>query len=60
MLDFSVIEMIKIIVYLMKIGVQISDEKILLIADDLFEKSEKGFETNKTEFLSNIHRIIGK
>ena len=60
MMDYSVIEMTKIIVYLTKIGVQISDEQILQIADDLFAKEAKDFNSKKQEFLNSIRRIIGK
>lgn len=58
--DYSIDEMTKILVYLMKYGVRISDEDILLIAGSFFDKHEKDYEVKKLSFLENIHRILGK
>lgn len=58
--DYSIDEMTKIIVYLMKYGVQISDKDILLIAGSFFDEHEKDYEAKKLSFLENIHRILGK
>ena len=58
--DYSIDEMTKILVYLMKYGVRISDEDILLIAGSFFDKHEKDYEVMKLSFLENIHRILGK
>lgn len=58
--DYSIDEMTKIIVYLMKYGVQISDKDILLIAGSFFDKHEKNYESKKLSFLENIHRILGR
>lgn len=39
--DYSIDEMTKILVYLMKYGVRISDEDILLIAGSFFNQNDK-------------------
>lgn len=58
--EYTIDEMTKILVYLMKYGVRISDEDILLISGSYFDKHEKNYEAKKLSFLENIHRIIGK
>ena len=58
--DYSIYEMTKILVYLMKYAVHISDEDILQIAGSFFDKHEKNYEAKKLSFLENIHRILGK
>lgn len=60
MIDYSVIEMTKIIFKLMSIGVQISDNEILLIACELYDNTDDNYESNKKNFLVNIHRLLGK
>lgn len=60
MFDYSVEQMTKIIFDLMSIGVQLSDNDILLIAADLYDSTDDNYEANKKSFLANIHRILGK
>lgn len=58
--DYLIVEMKKMLVKLMEIGVEISDETILLLADDYFDKNDKEFESNKKAFLDDIHRMVGR
>ena len=60
MIDYSVTEMTKILFNLMSIGVQISDDDILLISSQLYDSTDSNYETNKRNFLDNIHRLLGK
>ena len=60
MIDYSVTEMTKILFNLMSIGVQISDDDILLISSQLYDRTDSNYETNKRNFLDNIHRLLGK
>lgn len=60
MIDYSVTEMTKILFNLMSIGVQISDDDILLISSQLYDSTDSNYETNKKNFLDNIHRLLGK
>ena len=58
--DHLIVEMKKMIVKLMEIGVEIPDETILLLADDYFDKDDKEFKSNKKAFLDDIHRMAGR
>lgn len=60
MIDYSVTEMTKILFNLMSIDVQISDDDILLISSQLYDSTDSNYETNKKNFLDNIHRLLGK
>ncbi len=48
------------LVKLMEIGIETSDETILQFADDYFDKADKEFESNKKAFLDDIHRMAGR
>lgn len=54
MFDCSVEQMTKIIFYLMFIGVQLSDNGILLIAAEHYDSSDDNYEANKKK-LSSKH-----
>lgn len=54
MFDCSVEQMTKIIFYLMFIGVQLSDNDILLIAAEYYDSSDDNYEANKKK-LSSKH-----
>lgn len=60
MIDYSVTEMTKILFNLMSIGVQISDDDILLISSQLYDSTDANYESNKKNFLDNIHKLLGK
>ncbi len=52
--------MTKILFNLMSIGVQISDDDILLISSQLYDSTDANYESNKKNFLDNIHKLLGK
>lgn len=58
--DFSIDEVKKIIVRLMKISVVNTDEELEKIAADSFDPNDKDFENQKKAFVADIHRILGR
>ena len=58
--DYFIVGIKRMLVKLMEIGIETSDETILQFADDYFDKADKEFESNKKAFLNDIHRMAGR
>jgi len=44
----------------MEIGVEITDNQIEEIAEGLYDSTDKDFDKNKKDFVTDIHRILGR